>query len=113
MAQTDSTEAWNAIIKSLPIDGIDIPTAPITRAEPKWFRACYKNDRIEIYPAVNHHPISKISTVRMIDKDEFLSVYPFYFRRKNRESVSAIVGKLTVNQVYIYGLIMSQLENHE
>jgi hypothetical protein len=99
---------WEKIINYLRKKPKDLQTIPINGSG-TWFHAeiSWDNVNIRVSNARNSHPREKTATLtvpRLLDKDEFSRVYPFYIRRENGEKVSQEVLKVSRNTVYIYSI---------
>lgn len=108
-----STEiAWNSIIRNLNGKNIELPTVPKTKKVPVWFSASTDGNMIYIGKALINKPSSRLSMERKLTYKTFQKVYPFYLKRKQGESVSVEVTRLTVDQVYYYSLMhhLSKIE---
>jgi len=71
-----------------------------------WVHASVSNDTIEINRSSEKRPSSKITTPRKISKEEFLELYPFYYKwREGTVSREFIRDSMSQNSSYIFALI--------
>lgn len=89
---------------------IELPTTPIINATPKWFKVERIESELIIETAIDNVPSCKISTSRKLNENEFVSILPYYYRRKYGEKISEEVSNITFNQVYYYSLIYHFLD---
>ncbi|MDR2447554.1 MAG: hypothetical protein LBD58_09775 [Treponema sp.] len=99
-------ELWGKIINDITTHPRDLQTIPINRREGVWFHVSVSIGRVTILvdSARTKKPSSKLTQIRLLDKDEFRVMHPIYLRRKKGEEVSKEAAKTTRNQVYIYSI---------
>ena len=95
---------WMDLLNEIGNKEIELPTTPLTNSTPKWFKVEKHDEELIINMAINNKPSCKISASRILNKDEFMNVLPYYYRRKYGEKVSQEVTNITFNQVYYYSL---------
>ena len=87
----------------------DISTFPLTKAKPKWFHAYVKDGEIFVENSKIMQPSCTIQGARTLLCSHFESMYDYYLRRLEGESVSKEVTHYDVCQVYWYGGIRAAL----
>ncbi|MDR2742442.1 MAG: DnaJ domain-containing protein [Treponema sp.] len=99
-------EIWDKIIKDITAHPRDLQTIPLTCRKGVWFYVSINADKVTILVdnAKTKKPSSKLSQIRILDKDEFKRMYPIHLRRENGDNVSSEATKITRNQVYIYSI---------
>lgn len=97
-------EQWSNIINHLKINTSDLHTVPKSHRVPLWFFADTDGTYIYVSSAKSHTPSSQIAGIRKLTYVEFKRIYPIYLRREQGEPVSTKATKVTVNQVYWYGI---------
>ena len=95
---------WTDIIEEFSKRPRDIHTIPLQKGEPVWFYVFSKDGNIYVEGAHEHLPVSKISVMRKLNKDEFEDMLKIFHRRCKGEHISAEATSKTVNQVYWYGI---------
>lgn len=84
---------WSRILERATIE-FEIPTVPIVRRTPLWFRVSLDGNVLLIYQAQNNAPSSKLKIPRL----------------KGASISQKAIGK-SVNIAYIYGLIANTRTN--
>lgn len=82
----------------------DIHTVPITKRQEIWFYAYVEDGILYVKSAKEHRPSCNISSPRKINPEHFDRMKKIYHRRCHGEKVSEEAKKITVCQVYWYGI---------
>jgi hypothetical protein len=98
-------ELWETIIRNISNNPRDIRTIPLNGGG-RWFHVSINRDGVTILidNAKMEKPSSKLSQIRVLDKDDFRKMYSIYLRRKAGEKVSHEATQTGRNQVYIYSI---------
>lgn len=102
----NSEALWAEIITGLNESPLEMATVPSNNRQPLWFCAYIEENRLVVKNAVNHQPTTQMNNPRIIKKDDFLTVYPYYHRWANGErQLRQEVRLLSRNTAYIFALI--------
>ena len=82
----------------------DVHTVPIRRNKELWFYVFEENGIVYVKSALEHKPSSNITKQRRLDPEHFDSMIEIYRRRCCGDKVSQEAGKITMCQVYWYGI---------
>jgi hypothetical protein len=108
-----SAELWSQIVDRTKITEFEIPTVPIVKRTPLWFRVSSHGNALLIHPAEDHTPSSTLKMPRRIKFEEFDRIYKYYDLRLKGAAISQEALSKSVNTVYIYGLIADARSNKE
>lgn len=98
----DGETLWNQVLSELTPEGAELQT--LKRG--LWFSASTDNGKLYVDKAKSNQPSSKLSIQRPISKKDFLLVYTYYDRWKNKETgVRQEVSNKSQNTAYIFALI--------
>lgn len=97
---------WEQIVDSYTKNPRDVKTIPLTNRTPVWFFVYVENGTVYIDRAKRHIPSSEITAPRKLAMraNECDIMFDLYQRRKHGDSVSKEAQKVSVNQVYWYGI---------
>ncbi|KAB2954246.1 hypothetical protein F9B85_00695 [Heliorestis acidaminivorans] len=97
---------WNNIMIRLKETSEDIATVPSNKKEPLWFNCYIENGDLYVQNSTTRTPSTKMSQRRKITKNDFETIYPYYYRWKNGEKhLTQEAKKLSMNTAYIFALI--------
>lgn len=81
----------------------EIPTAPLVRRSPTWFKVYEHRGTIYIASGEAHPNASSICPDRRLNPGEFSEMLELYLMRKQGKPVSRLAKK-SINSVYWFGI---------
>jgi len=95
---------WQKILQSFLAEPRDVHTVPTTTREPIWFNVFVEKGELYVESAHHHTDSSSISKRRRLNEKLCQTMLSLYHRRIKGESVHLEATRLTMNQVYWYGI---------
>lgn len=102
---THSELLWSKIINSLSQSSHELQTIRQSGTKGKWFSASAVGDVIEIRQAIHNKPSTAITLPRLINKNEFVSIYPNYYPWRKGIMSRVEASGSSQNSSYIFALI--------
>lgn len=99
------TMTYSDIVRIFEDNPRDVHTVPINGRAGLWFYAFVKSGVVYVTTAKEHKPSCSISMPRTLDPKQFDEMVKIYYRRCKGEQVSEEASKITVCQVYWYGIL--------
>jgi len=96
---------WDIIINKINKKIIEIQTIKLNGEMGIWFSVNILNNKLIIEKSINNIPSSKLKHPRKINKNEFLNIYQYYFKWKNREINRYKLRNKSRNTSYILSII--------
>lgn len=96
---------YSDIVRNFENNPRDVHTVPINGNAGLWFYTFVKSGVVYVAGAREHKPNSSISMPRKLDPKHFDEMVKIYDRRCCGEHVSEEATKITVCQVYWYGIL--------
>lgn len=100
----DNFIMWDKIVYSFQTTPRNVSTNPIILKAPLYFYTYAENGKLYVETGRNCSNSSIIESRRQLIENECDKMYELYLRRKRGERVSSEANKITVNQVYWYGI---------
>jgi hypothetical protein len=115
MEEIDMSSAvlWKLIVERTTQSDLEIPTVPLVRRAPLWFRIRSNANAVYINQARENTPSSTLKMPRTITYQEFERIYPYYEQRLKGTAVSQEAASKSVNTVYIYAMIAYAISQQE
>jgi hypothetical protein len=106
MTEEEKAKAlWTRIVSSLKKNSQEIKTVRLDNRNGRWFLASVEGDMLSIKDARTYTPSIELTGTRLIGKDEFTIIYPFYEKWRNKKYQRSDICKLSRNTSYIFALI--------
>ena len=100
---THTDHMWSKIISSYQSQPRDVRTQPLQKGG-LWFYVWAEGNNLYVKNSMEHQPSCQIQEQRRLNPDECQAMYDLYKRRCHGEKVSQEATRITVNQVYWYGI---------
>ncbi|NLC40623.1 MAG: hypothetical protein GX763_06880, partial [Clostridiaceae bacterium] len=96
---------WQKITESLSQAPYDLQTIMLSGRKNKWFTANAFDNNIIVSQCLNHTPSMNIKFPRIIEKDEFVTLYPNYYKWRSGRMTRAEADGNSHHSSYIFALI--------